>query len=390
MRESEYVGQRAHRSRSIRVLTCEFPESHVSGEETVLLPRMGFALADNLVDTAGNCCCVWVTDFLKYHSIIWGGPPTKNVVPIVRRSCEGLRFLKFANINGRAHAVANSGVVDLATASGGVLSADPMAYVIPSWQARASVMVEQLPEILYRNIDPREFGPPIPRPRNILAVALNYQAHVIESQKEMPAEPAVFAKLASSLCGPYESVAVPDTCTMVDYEAEVVVVIGKKMRGVAAADAWDYVAGVTAGQDISDRFEQRRPPLGQFSLAKSYDTFSPVGPVMATLDEFSDLDRISIVGRVDGREVQRGDTSELIFSISELLAWTCRYVTLEPGDLVFTGTPEGVGSRRTPPLYLSDGMILETEIPGVGTMRNVVRSVTTERSRTSHMPFDAR
>jgi len=175
---------------------------------------------------------------------------------------------------------------------------------------------------------------------------------------------------------------------MVDYEAELVVVIGRTMRRVTAEHAWEHVAGITAGQDISDRREQRRPPLSQFSLAKSYDTFSPVGPTMATLDEFADLDAITVTGRVSGGEVQRGTTSQLIYPIAELLAWTCRYVTLEPGDLVFTGTPDGVGSRRVPPLYLAAGMVLETEIPEVGTMRNEIRSVPAQPHSVRHAPLE--
>jgi 2,4-diketo-3-deoxy-L-fuconate hydrolase len=298
--------------------------------------------------------------------------------------------MKFANVGGRACALDGSRIVDLQDASGGELPDDPMAYVIPRWQARARTFFKGAPEAGDREVVLRDFGPPVPRPGKILAVALNYRDHAAESGRDVPAEPAVFAKLTSSLTGPYDSIDVPDTCPMVDYEAEVVVVVGKTMRRVAAEDVWDHVAGVTAGQDISDRREQGRPPLSQFSLAKSYDTFSPIGPVMATLDEFADLGAIAVSGRISGREVQRGDTSQLIYSIPELLAWTCRYVTLEPGDLVFTGTPDGVGSRRVPPLYLADGMVLETEIPEVGTMRNDIRSVSAQPQRDSQPPLEVR
>ena len=208
---------------------------------------------------------------------------------------------------------------------------------------------------------------------------------------DIPTEPAVFPKLTSSLCGPFDAIEVPSNCNMVDYEAEVVIVVGKKMRGPRPADVWSHIAGITAGQDISDRFEQRRPPLRQFSLAKSYDTFSPIGPIMAALDEFPDLNRIALSGSLSGTKVQYGTTEQLIYSIPELVAWTCRFVTLEPGDLIFTGTPEGVGTRREPPLYLADGMILETEVAEVGVMRNPIRVVEPAQYGTTsqHVAADA-
>ncbi|MGM7671615.1 fumarylacetoacetate hydrolase family protein [Microbacterium sp. A93] len=285
--------------------------------------------------------------------------------------------MKIANINGRAHALLGGDHVDLSAASRGALPFDPMAYVEVETQNIARRFLESSQIVLpSTEVAPSDFGPPIPRPNNILAVALNYHAHVVESHKTVPGEPAVFPKLNSSLCGPFDPIIVPDGCEMIDYEAEVVVVIGKRMRGVAAADVWDHVSGITAGQDVSDRHEQRRPPLAQFSLAKSYDTFSPTGPYLVTLDEFADLNAIEIRGTVNNTEVQSGSTAQLIYSIPDLLAWTCRFVTLEPGDLIFTGTPEGVGARREPPLYLADGFVVETSVPEVGTMRNpVVASV---------------
>ncbi|MFI7171246.1 fumarylacetoacetate hydrolase family protein [Rhodococcoides fascians] len=283
--------------------------------------------------------------------------------------------MKLANIRGRACAAVGSGLVDLNSVSDAQLPADPMAYVDSGIAERAKHFLAAHRDLEPVSAETNDFGPPVPRPGKILAVALNFYDHAVESKRDVPGEPAVFPKLTSSLCGPFDAIEVPTTCTMIDYEAEVVIAIGKRMRGVQAADVWDHVAGITAGQDISDRFEQRRPPLGQFSLAKSYDTFSPIGPYLATLDEFPDLNRIALCGRLGDTQVQFGTTAQLIFSIPELVAWTCRYITLEPGDLIFTGTPEGVGTRREPPLYLKDGMILETEVTGVGVMRNPVRAV---------------
>ncbi|MFD6058965.1 fumarylacetoacetate hydrolase family protein [Rhodococcus wratislaviensis] len=309
--------------------------------------------------------------------------------PVCERDSEGHKFMKLANIRGRACAVDGERLVDLNRVSGGELPDDPMAYVQPSLIERARLVLAENPNVETFTAELSDYGPPVPRPGKILAVALNFYDHAVESKREVPNEPAVFPKLTSSICGPFDPIEVPDTCTMIDYEAEVVVVVGKQMRGVAAADVWDHLVGVTAGQDISDRFEQRRPPLGQFSLAKSYDTFSPIGPVMATLDEVSDLNNIALSGHLSGQQVQHGTTERLIYSIPELVEWTCRYVTLEPGDLIFTGTPEGVGTRREPPLYLVDGMVLETYVAEVGTMRNPVRSVVGPRQDSSAEHFVA-
>jgi 2,4-diketo-3-deoxy-L-fuconate hydrolase len=283
--------------------------------------------------------------------------------------------MRLANINGRAHAAFRDRFVDLAAASAHALPADPMAYVNAVQRAKAGAFLDSRDD--HPGVVPAlpEFGPPIPRPGKILAVALNYREHAAESQKAVPDEPAVFSKLTSSLCGPYDAIEVPVDCEMVDYEAEVVVVVGTRMRGIHPVEAWSCIAGITAGQDISDRHEQRRAPLAQFSLAKSYDTFSPTGPVMTTLDEFDDRDDIAVSGSVSGTVVQRGTTAQLIYSIPELVAWTCRYVTLEPGDLIFTGTPDGVGARRRPPIYLAEGMTLETTVSRVGTMHNRVVAV---------------
>nr|WP_276206724.1 fumarylacetoacetate hydrolase family protein [Streptomyces griseoruber] len=147
-----------------------------------------------------------------------------------------------------------------------------------------------------------------------------------------------------------------------------VVVMGRTGKNIPEAGAWSYVAGVTAGQDVSDRKEQWRKPINQFTLPKSYDTFSPIGPYLVTLDEFADPDDIEVAGWVDDLEVQRGRTSDLIFSVPELIAWLSKRVTFEPGDLIFTGTPAGCGVRRTPRLYLTEGKVLRTEVTGVGTM----------------------
>jgi 2-keto-4-pentenoate hydratase/2-oxohepta-3-ene-1,7-dioic acid hydratase in catechol pathway len=164
-------------------------------------------------------------------------------------------------------------------------------------------------------------------------------------------------------------VLVPDGRTKVDWEAELVVCIGRRARGVAAAEAWSYVAGLTCGQDISDREEQFRS-VRQFTLAKSRDTYAPTGPVLVTPDEVPDRDDLGIRCTLDGEEVQASRTNDLIFPVPALVEFISSWCTLEPGDLIFTGTPSGVGDSREPPRYLVAGQTIETEIEGIGTMRN--------------------
>jgi 2-keto-4-pentenoate hydratase/2-oxohepta-3-ene-1,7-dioic acid hydratase in catechol pathway len=213
--------------------------------------------------------------------------------------------------------------------------------------------------------------PPVPRPPKILAIGLNYRGHAEESGLQLPDEPVVFAKLPSALCGATDDIVIPGGRSRVDWEVELVVAVGRRGRRIAEADAWSYVAGVTGGQDISDREEQFRS-LRQFTMAKSFDTYAPTGPVLVTLDELTNPDDLAVECRVDGEVVQSSRTSDLIFPVPELIAWISRVCTLEAGDLIYTGTPSGVGDSRQPPRYLGAGSVVETEIEGAGTMRNPV------------------
>jgi 2,4-didehydro-3-deoxy-L-rhamnonate hydrolase len=212
-------------------------------------------------------------------------------------------------------------------------------------------------------------GPPVPRPQKILAVGLNYVSHAEESGRPLPEQPVVFAKLPSSLTGPTGDIEIPAARTRVDWEAELVVVVGRRGKRIPEEAAWEHVAGLMCGQDVADREEQFRD-LKQFTMAKSFDTYSPTGPVLVTPDEVPDRNDLAIRCRVDGDVVQESRTSDLIFSVAELIAWCSRICTLEPGDLIYTGTPGGVGDGRDPPVYLRPGNVVETEIEGVGTMRN--------------------
>lgn len=280
--------------------------------------------------------------------------------------------MKLANLAGRATIIVGDRALDVEKASNGALGPDPAVLYDLDNHAELRRLAEEASDTDLAEYDEKLLGPVSPRAPKILAVALNYRGHAEESDMPIPEQPTVFGKFSSSLTGPYDPVIVAEGIDKCDFEAEVVVVIGKRMRSVDPAEVWEGIAGVTAGQDITDRREQWRKPLNQFTLAKSYDTYSPTGPLMATVDEFEDPDDIEIVGHVDDLEVQRGRTSDLIFPVPELVSWISRRVTLEPGDLVFTGTPAGCGVRRVPRLYLEPGMTLTTELPGVGTMRNPI------------------
>jgi 2,4-diketo-3-deoxy-L-fuconate hydrolase len=279
--------------------------------------------------------------------------------------------MKLANIANRPAIVDNGRALDIATASKGRIEPHLGVLSDVSLHDELRNLADSAASADWRDFDRRELGR-VSRPYKAIGVALNYRGHAEESNLPIPDEPSVFAKFASSVVGPYDPIVVPPAYDKVDYEAEVVVVMGAAGKNISEHDAWSYVAGVTAGQDISDRKEQWRKPINQFTLPKSYDTFSPIGPYLVTLDEFEDVDDIEVVGHVDDLEVQRGRTSDLIFSVPELIAWLSKRVTFEPGDLIFTGTPAGCGVRRTPRLYLRDGMVLRTEVAGVGTMENPV------------------
>lgn len=276
--------------------------------------------------------------------------------------------MRLANVEGRAALILEDCLLDVEQASGGRLSSDPMDAL------RSLAELRSLP--LSNHASPLEgarLGPPVPRPQKILAVGLNYRKHAEESGLTPPDEPALFTKLPSALVGPNDDIVIPSGRSRVDWEAELVVVIGRRGKRVRQSEAWDYVAGFTCGQDVSDREEQFRG-LRQFTMAKSYDSYAPLGPALVTLDELAQPEDLSILCRVDGEEVQNGRTSDLIFGIPELIEWVTRICTVEPGDLIFTGTPAGVGDGRKPARYLQPGHVLETEIEGIGALRNHVVS----------------
>ncbi len=210
----------------------------------------------------------------------------------------------------------------------------------------------------------------MPAPRVIWGVGLNYRDHATETGRPLPEAPTLFVKSPSAVIGTDEPIVVPRVVTQPDYEGELVVVIGRRARDVPVDDALAVVAGVTVGHDVSARDHQFT--TGQWSWSKSFDTFCPLGPELVSLDEVNLEQGLPIETRVSGEVLQSSNTSELVFSVPELIAWISQGCTLEPGDVILTGTPGGVGAARTPPRWLIDGDVVEITIGGVGTLRNPV------------------
>jgi 2-keto-4-pentenoate hydratase/2-oxohepta-3-ene-1,7-dioic acid hydratase in catechol pathway len=262
--------------------------------------------------------------------------------------------------------------VDVAEASGGRFSSDPIAAFerwneFSDWAASSGAAQQGRIDHDGQPADPATFGPPVPRPRQVFAVALNYPLHVDEVRLTAPDDPLVFTKFPSCLTGPHATVTLPSD--HVDWEVELVVAIATGGDRIPAEKAWDHVAGLTVGQDLSERRVQLAGPRPQFSLGKSFPGFGPTGPVLVTPDEVADPDDLELSCWVGGQRVQRARTAEMIFSVPELIARISRTCTLLPGDLIFTGTPSGVGAGMDPPRYLRADDVLTSRIVGIGELR---------------------
>ncbi|MCM2371247.1 fumarylacetoacetate hydrolase family protein [Aporhodopirellula aestuarii] len=220
---------------------------------------------------------------------------------------------------------------------------------------------------------PPKLLPPVNHPEKIICIGLNYLDHAIETGSEPPELPVVFSKFNSSLIGHGDSIVLPSLSQKVDYEAELVVVIGRPARHVNKADAMDYVFGFTAGHDVSARDWQKGRPGGQWLLGKTFDTFAPVGPAIVTKEQFGDGANASVKMYLGEELAQSSTTAQLIFDIPSLISHLSGFVTLRPGDLIFTGTPPGVGAARKPPRFLADGDVCTVDIEGIGRLTNPCR-----------------
>ncbi|MCE0763297.1 fumarylacetoacetate hydrolase family protein [Pseudonocardia kujensis] len=278
--------------------------------------------------------------------------------------------MKVLSVDGRVCVDCGDGPVDVATASNGRFGSDPQA-VYERWSEFRG-WAEELDPIWAEQLDPTAarlrsgaaLGSPVPRPRQVLAVGFNYVDHSAELDAEPPEKPLVFPKLSSCVGGPADVVELPGE--HIDWEVELVAVIGRHARNVAADAGWRYVAGVTVGQDLTDRAAQFDGPTPQFSLSKSRPGFGLIGPWLTTVDELDDPDDLAISCLLNGEVVQQARTSSLVFGVGELVARISAQVPLLPGDLIFTGTPGGVGYGRTPPRYLTEDDVLVSRIEGVG------------------------
>ena len=276
-----------------------------------------------------------------------------------------LMGFRLATIDSRAVLIDGAHWHDLASASSGEMSSDPMEAI--RRHAELHELADGLPgrEPDGAVVDAL-FGPPIPHPRNSFGVGLNYQAHADEADAELPKNPLVFTKFPSCIVGPTADVELRTEHG--DYEAELVVIIGNAGRDIPAESAWDHVAGLTIGQDISDRRLQFAAKPPHFDLGKSRDTYGPIGPAVVSLDLVDDPANLGVTCAINGEERQNGNTSQLIFDVPTLIAYISSILTLEPGDVIFTGTPEGVGAVQGK--YLAVGDEIVTTITGLGSMTN--------------------
>ncbi len=212
-------------------------------------------------------------------------------------------------------------------------------------------------------------------PTNILCIGLNYHAHAKETGLEVPKYPALFMKNLGAVSHPDDPIVIPVCCMKkpeVDYEVELAVVIGKPVRDATVDNALDYVAGYTVANDVSARRWQGKAGNGQWVRGKSFDTFCPIGPCLVTPDEIGNPQALELVCRLNGEIMQQANTSDMIFSIAEIIAYLSEDTTLPAGTIILTGTPSGVGFIRNPPVYLKQGDLMELEIENIGILKNPV------------------
>jgi 2-keto-4-pentenoate hydratase/2-oxohepta-3-ene-1,7-dioic acid hydratase in catechol pathway len=291
-----------------------------------------------------------------------------------------MRLVRYEGNDGaiRLGALTNNGVVHLENAAASMGFATEVFRDTSSFLSAGDAAIQQAQKVVqeaarsaFTALSSVKLRAPVPRPGKIVAVGLNYRDHSIEAgAKEVPKTPIIFAKFPTSISGPGDSIVLPHGDSQVDYEAELAVVIGKKTKAISAAEALQNVAGYMPLNDVSARTWQFADK--QWVRGKSCDTFCPTGPYLTTRDEISDPQSLSISARVNGTTLQNSNTSRMIFGVAALIEFISASITLEPGDIIATGTPEGVGVFRTPPIFLKPGDIVEIEIEKLGLLRNPV------------------
>lgn len=271
---------------------------------------------------------------------------------------------RLATKDDRAVLVANDGIYDLEKHSNGSFTSDAMEAI--ARHADLHAVASGLPATPDGPFDEDALGICVPRPQKIFGIGLNYRAHAEESQMEIPPNPLVFAKFNNCLARGNTDVIVFGPTT--DYEAELVLVMGSRVRDIPEGEAWDHVAGLTVGQDISERGTQFASKPPHFDLGKSFDTFGPIGPCVVSPDQLEDPSNLLLTCDLNGERRQTTQTNDLIFDIPKLVSYISSICTFEPGDLIFTGTPSGVGFMTG--TFLQPGDVLVTEIEGLGTLTN--------------------
>jgi 2-keto-4-pentenoate hydratase/2-oxohepta-3-ene-1,7-dioic acid hydratase in catechol pathway len=276
--------------------------------------------------------------------------------------------MRFANANGRAALLVDGQVHDVNELSGGAIPYWPMEALVAHWDA-----LLDLNEVGAFSggtpVDDVVLGPPVPRPSSVYAIGVNYRGHAAETGADIRPIPAVFTKFPSSITGPYDDVVLPSGEGTTDWEAELAFVVGEGGRHIPPRSALGTLRGFMCAQDISERFVQMAAGR-QFSLGKSYDTFCPLGPVLVTVDELPDPLDLRITCKVNGDVMQDSSTADMVVDVPHLVELLSSVMTLRTGDVCLTGTPAGVGVARTPPVFLGPGDVVETEITGVGRLRN--------------------
>ena len=243
-------------------------------------------------------------------------------------------------------------------------------FTLPEWETSISSAGEKaLAQGLYLE---GTLTAPVPQPEKVICIGLNYRDHAAESGADIPTEPVCFNKFPSAILAPEKPIVLPKVASKVDYEAELVIVIGKPGKHISAESARDHIAGYMNGHDVSARDWQIGRPGGQWLMGKTPDTFAPIGPWIVTKDEIPDPHSLQVTFRLNGEVMQQSSTAEFIFPVEHLISHISQLVTLSAGDLIFTGTPPGVGFARKPPRFLREGDICEVEIEGLGILKNPV------------------
>jgi 2-keto-4-pentenoate hydratase/2-oxohepta-3-ene-1,7-dioic acid hydratase in catechol pathway len=287
---------------------------------------------------------------------------------------------KLANVGGKSALIHGNSYYDINSISQGEITSDP-SYILDS--------LDDLHDLSSKidNFEPTGLiensllGAPVTNSRNCYAVGLNYRAHAEESGMEIPPFPMVFTKHTSCIVGPFDNIEMRSD--IVDYEAELVLVIGKKGKNISKENAWDHVAGLTVGQDISDRAVQFHATPAQFNLGKSFDTFGPIGPYLVSPDSVANKNAVQLECHINNELRQESSTDDLIFTVPDIISYISEFLTLNTGDLIFTGTPSGVGATQGK--LLKDGDIITTSIKEIGTIKNKCIRIN-DHSNISYMP----